>query len=730
MRVPFLSAGRKRESRSLYAQHSRSLARSRQRQQARPPVHIELHNVVEVVRGLGSSALAEQGPSPENGGDMTPHSRGHSQLDFTVAYEPVPRAPTGEDEHIKLVEIRLRCASEQEREGWFLSFEGAQLVQMAARKHAAALESEIETASAEQASGAEVVEPAVSEMGELQAELERHRGMGTASREEQSSNAEEVETGGDLQAELQRLRAAADPRAATNALAQWNAAEPQPTAEEGLPPEPTESAPVQRQPKERDAFGRPVFPRSSEGEYRPPHMLNPERGEVMWLKPASAYEENEISRILSTGSEMMAVCFCRAFDLGQPYTAPLDERRRAVGLSWSGAGPAMATVMGTAPAASLIDAVGREGKSASLGKRSLQSARRVVLKVEGMTSEHCVARVRAALKSVQGVETVDVQLAEDKHLHMCGSTVTGRAFDAGRPFQQASVYVGRQRRVRQSVPGGGSARLAGDDRVSAARRAAGGLDLHLDSDEEMPSPDEIVKKLMADPFKVEQLQSFVVNHLEQIVLSIAMPPIEGETERGETYCITGLRPRKFAIPMEQLEIGAKDNRRGCQVIMEGLEMATEEFQFEMTKGRLKTDGSATAGFEDLGVSLSFDVAVDEESGLPCIDGQPHVRLAVGPLELNITESKHKKILNAVISKCEAPVRQKIEGIINEQINEHLGPLQEGLEMELRKHTREEAVGLATDARSRGSLWATDASAADRVPQAVRQGTPLGKLLPV
>lgn len=266
--------------------------------------------------------------------------------------------------------------------------------------------------------------------------------------------------------------------------------------------------------------------------------------------------------------------------------------------------------------------------------------------------------------------------------------------------------------------------------MSAARRAAGGLDLHLDSDEEMPSPDEIVKKLMADPFKVEQLQSFVVNHLEQIVLSIAMPPIEGETERGETYCITGLRPRKFAIPMEQLEIGAKDNRRGCQVIMEGLEMATEEFQFEMTKGRLKTDGSATAGFEDLGVSLSFDVAVDEESGLPCIDGQPHVRLAVGPLELNITESKHKKILNAVISKCEAPVRQKIEGVINEQINEHLGPLQEGLEMELRKHTREEAVGLATDARSRGSLWATDASAADRVPQAVRQGTPLGKLLPV
>ena len=307
MRVPFLSAGRKRESRSLYAQHSRSLARSRQRQQARPPVHIELHNVVEVVRGLGSSALAEQGPSPENGGDMTPHSRGHSQLDFTVAYEPVPRAPTGEDEHIKLVEIRLRCASEQEREGWFLSFEGAQLVQMAARKHAAALESEIETASAEQASGAEVVEPAVSEMGELQAELERHRGMGTASREEQSSNAEEAETGGDLQAELQRLRAAADPRAATNALAQWNAAEPQPTAEEGLPPEPTESAPVQRQPKERDAFGRPVFPRSSEEENRPPHMLNPECGEVMWLKPASAYEENEISRILSTGSEMMAV---------------------------------------------------------------------------------------------------------------------------------------------------------------------------------------------------------------------------------------------------------------------------------------------------------------------------------------------------------------------------------------------------------------------------------------
>jgi len=229
---------------------------------------------------------------------MTPHSRGHSQLDFTVAYEPVPRAPTGEDEHIKLVEIRLRCASEQEREGWFSSFEGAQLVQMAARKHATALESESETAaSAEQASGAEVVEPAASEMGELQAELERHRGMGTAIREEQSSNAEEAETGGDLQAELQRLRAAADSRAA----------EPQPTAEEGLPPEPTESAPVQTQPKERDAYGRPVFPRSSEEEYRPPHMLNPECGEVMWLKPASAYEENEISRILSTGSEMMAV---------------------------------------------------------------------------------------------------------------------------------------------------------------------------------------------------------------------------------------------------------------------------------------------------------------------------------------------------------------------------------------------------------------------------------------
>ena len=144
----------------------------------------------------------------------------------------------------------------------------------------------------------------------LQAELERHRGMGTASREEQSSNAEEAETGGDLQAELQRLRAAADSRAATDVLAQWNAAEPQPTAEEGLPPEPTESAPVQRQTKEKDAFGRPVLPRSSEEEYRPPHMLNPERGEVMWLKPASAYQENDFSRILSTGSEMkMAVCF-------------------------------------------------------------------------------------------------------------------------------------------------------------------------------------------------------------------------------------------------------------------------------------------------------------------------------------------------------------------------------------------------------------------------------------
>ena len=86
----------------------------------------------------------------------------------------------------------------------------------------------------------------------------------------------------------------------------------------------------------------------------------------------------------------------------------------------------MATVVGSASAATLIEAVEDMGKSASLADAGAApgaegGSGRVLLRIGGMTCEHCVARVQKALESVDGVERAEVVLADET------ATVTGSA---------------------------------------------------------------------------------------------------------------------------------------------------------------------------------------------------------------------------------------------------------------------------------------------------------------
>ena len=73
-------------------------------------------------------------------------------------------------------------------------------------------------------------------------------------------------------------------------------------------------------------------------------------------------------------------------------------------------------------------------------------------------------------------------------------------------------------------------------------------------------------------------------------------------------------------------------------------------------------GTAIAGFEELGIDVSFDVALNEK-GMPEAENV-EVTLAVGPLELNVTASKNKRLLNKLIGYLEKPVRHHVEGAIS------------------------------------------------------------------
>ena len=352
---------------------------------------------------------------------------------------------------------------------------------------------------------------------------------------------------------------------------------------------------------EVDAWGRPILQNTAADEYRPPHMLNPEKGEMLWLKPSTV-----------------------AFDLGQPY--------------------------GT-----------------------------------------------------------DYRL-HDNTVHECGSTVTGRVFDAGRPFQRSSVYVGQKERVVKKEGSGNRRR----------RSKAGGMAMQMaglgdSSDEQDISPEELVQSLMSDPMQVEQMRSFAMAHLEQTISNAVIDEIRELTENGKMeLTVKQIKPRKLVIPPEQVELGVKDNRQGMRIICEDLAFATEEFRFEIKGQRglaekmsITNDvGTAIAGFEELGIDVSFDVAMNAH-GMPEAENA-EVTVAVGPLELNVTASKNKRLFNRLIGHLEKPVRRHVEEEMNAQVNEHIDGLMEGLNLELQKHTMQEirtqAVGGLQKARAGGAGW--------------------------
>merc|ERR1719473_363111 len=77
--------------------------------------------------------------------------------------------------------------------------------------------------------------------------------------------------------------------------------------------------------------------------------------------------------------------------------------------------PGSATVVGTASAAALIEAVEDTGKSASVMSApatatATDDAPTVHLAVDGMTCKHCVARIKSALEQVEGVQSAEVVL--------------------------------------------------------------------------------------------------------------------------------------------------------------------------------------------------------------------------------------------------------------------------------------------------------------------------------
>ena len=82
----------------------------------------------------------------------------------------------------------------------------------------------------------------------------------------------------------------------------------------------------------------------------------------------------------------------------------------------------------------------------------------------------------------------------DKTVHACGSTVTGRTFDIGRPFQQTSVFVG-QKLAHNKKP---------KRRRNRMMSAAASLGLEGD---DLMTPEQVVQDIMSDPLKVEQLRS-------------------------------------------------------------------------------------------------------------------------------------------------------------------------------------------------------------------------------
>ena len=172
----------------------------------------------------------------------------------------------------------------------------------------------------------------------------------------------------------------------------------------------------------------------------------------------------------------------------------------------------------------------------------------------------------------------------DETVHDCGSTVTGRTFDAGRPFQQASVYVGQKPRAAKARPNGRRKKKASAAKL-AERAGMGGLAaLALDGDDsdEEETPEQVVQELMSDPMKVEQLRGFAVSHLEKVVSEAVIKELAGETESGNVgYVVKQIKPRKLVIPMEQVDIEVKDSRKGIKIVAEDLELRTEEFRFEI-----------------------------------------------------------------------------------------------------------------------------------------------------
>jgi hypothetical protein len=131
-------------------------------------------------------------------------------------------------------------------------------------------------------------------------------------------------------------------------------------------------------------------------------------------------------------------------------------------------------------------------------------------------------------------------------------------------------------------------------------------------------------------------------------------------------------------------------------------------------GFVNDQGSAMAGFEELGLEVRFDVEMDERTGYPVAENVEAV-LAVGPLELNITASKNKGSLNRAIQAFEAPVRNRVEASLIEEINENIDGLTEGLNVELQKHAMQEvqdtvSIGGLQQARAGGAGWGGPPSA--------------------
>eukprot|EP01046_Picozoa_sp_COSAG06_P052076 COSAG06_NODE_8656_length_2105_cov_1.443170_4_plen_157_part_01 len=157
--------------------------------------------------------------------------------------------------------------------------------------------------------------------------------------------------------------------------------------------------------------------------------------------------------------------------------------------------------------------------------------------------------------------------------------MTGRTFDAGRPFQQASVYVGQKPRAAKARPNGRRKKKASAAKL-AERAGMGGLAaLALDGDDsdEEETPEQVVQELMSDPMKVEQLRGFAVSHLEKVVSEAVIKELAGETESGNVgYVVKQIKPRKLVIPMEQVDIEVKDSRKGIKIVAEDLELRTEE----------------------------------------------------------------------------------------------------------------------------------------------------------